>query len=305
MNKVERPNRLRRVQLAVPGSNVRMIERASASAADHVFLDLEDAVAPNAKAMARRTVIDALKNLEWGEKTVCVRINDTASPHCVDDIVEVVRGAGEHLDTIMIPKAMSARDIWFVDTLLSQIEAGLGHRRRIGLEALIEESQALLNIQEIATASPRMEALIFGMGDFAASQGVDVGILRGTVPYEGDIWYLPRFMVTAAARAAGLDAVDGPYASIRDLDGYRREAGRALSLGMVGKWALHPDQIAPALEIFTPRADDVALGRKLRAAYTQAQAAGKGSVEIDGAMIDLAVLRLFDNVLRRADLAGV
>lgn len=300
-----RPSRLRRSQLAVPASSMRKIESAAASKADHVFLDLEDAVAPAAKGEARKNVVEAANRLDWTGKTLCVRVNDIGTAWCIDDVLEVVGGAGDRVDTLMIPKAASARDIHYFDTLLTHLETKHNLRRRIGLEALIEEAEALIAVNEIAKASPRMEALIFGMGDYSASHGIDIGVLTGAMSYPGDVWYLPRFMITCAARAAGLDAVDGPYASVRDVEGYRREASRARALGMAGKWALHPSQIDAALEIFTPDAAQVAYGRKISAAYAEAQARGEGAVEIDGTMVDVAVVRLFDGLLRRADLAGV
>jgi citrate lyase subunit beta/citryl-CoA lyase len=299
------PARLRRVQLAVPGSNVRMIEKAAASAADHVFLDLEDAVAPSAKAEARNTVIEAVNRLDWGRKTVCVRINDTSSPHCHQDVIDVVRGCGARLDTIMLPKAMGARDVEFIDLLLGQVERAAGIARTIGIEVLIEEAAGLLNVASIARASPRVEALIFGMGDYAASQGVDLEVLTGRAAYPADLWYLPRFMITMAARAVGADAIDGPYAALSDIDGYRREAERARAVGMEGKWALHPAQIAPALEVFAPRVEEVSMGRKLEAEYRKAQAHGVGATQIDGVIVDAATVRAFHHVLRRASLAGL
>ncbi len=301
----DKPLRLRRVQLAVPGSSVRMIEKAAASRADHVFLDLEDAVAPSAKVAARRTVIEAVNTLDWGRKTVCVRVNDTGNPNCHADIVEVVSGAGTRLDTIMLPKVVRARDVEFADTLLTQLEASSGLARHIGLEVLIEETEGLLNAHAIASASPRVESLIFGMGDYAASQGVDLAVLTGRAAFPGDIWHVPRFLTTMAARAVGAEAIDGPYAAIRDADGFRREAERALAVGMSGKWALHPAQIDVALEVFTPRADEVQLGRRLKAGYERAQADGKGAVEVDGMMIDAATVRAFHHVLRRAELLGL
>lgn len=302
---MNQPKRRRRVQLAVPGSNARMIEKAASSTADHVFLDLEDAVAPNAKQTARETVARAVRALDWGAKTVCVRINDVGTPWCLDDLVAIVRGCGSRLDTIMLPKAVGARDVHFLETALAQLEAGQDRECPLGIEILIEEAAALQNVQAIATASSRAECLIFGMADYAASHGVDIAILDGREKYPGDIWYLPRFLITMAAGAAGLEAIDGPYGGIKDVEGYRREARLARSLGMSGKWALHPLQIDPALEIFTPRAEDVERARRIAVAYEQAQAEGTGAISLDGTFIDVAVVRLFDKVLERAQTAGV
>lgn len=298
-------SRRRRVQLAVPGSNAAMIEKASRSAADHVFLDLEDAVAPNAKEAARATVVEAIAGLDWADKTVCVRVNDIGTPWCLDDVVTVVRDAGPRLDTLMIPKAAAARDIHFFDTLLTQLETKLARERPIGLEILIEEVPGLHAAREIAAASARVECLILGMGDYAASHGIDLAVLDGRQAYPGDIWYLPRFLTVMAARSAGIDAIDGPYGAIKDSEGYRREAERARALGMSGKWALHPSQIDPALEIFTPRPEDVAMARRIHTAYAKAQEEGSGAIEVNGLFIDVAVARLFDKLLQRAEAIGV
>lgn len=300
-----RPQRLRRSQLAVPGSNEKMLAKAAASDADHVFCDLEDAVAPAAKPAARATIIAALNGADWGRKTRCVRINDVNTEWCHDDVIEIVTGARENLDTLMIPKATRPSDVRFVDLLLTQLEAKLGLVRRIGLEALIEEAEALQNVEAIAASSPRLEVLIFGMGDYSASQGIAVAEIGGDGGYPGDIWHYPRFRMTMAARAAGLDAVDGPYANFRKPEGYAEECRRAVALGMVGKWAIHPSQIAPAIEAFSPREKDVATARRLVAAYAEATAQGVGSVNIDGVMVDAASIRILCNVVARADLIGM
>lgn len=301
----QRPRRLRRSQLAVPGSSEKMIEKAAASAADHVFMDLEDAVAPIAKPAARGKIVHALKTLDWGKKTRCVRVNDLGTEWCHDDIIEVVTGAAEHLDTIMLPKALRASDVLFVDTLLSQLEKKLKLTRRIGLEVLIEEVEGLQNVDEIARSCPRLEAIIFGMGDYSASHGVDILSIGGTSDYPGDIWHYARFRLVMAARAAGIDAVDGPFGNFRDDEGFRREAKRAKTLGCVGKWAIHPAQIEPALEIFSPRQSDVDMARKMAAAYARAEADGIGSVNVDGMMVDAASIRILNNVIQRADLIGM
>ena len=301
----ERPQRLRRVQLSVPGSSEKMMAKGAASAADHVFLDLEDAVAPSAKVEARGKIVTALKTLDWGRKTRCVRINDLTTKYAYEDIITVVEGAGTHLDTIMIPKVMSGKDVYFVDTLLSQIEKKLGLKRRIGIELLIEEVQALINVEEICQSSPRLEAVIFGMGDYSASQGIDIRSVGGENSYPGDIWHYPRFKMVAAARAAGIDAVDGPYANFRKPEVYREECRRAAILGCVGKWAIHPAQIEPALEVFTPLQKDVDAARAMTRAYAKAEAEGLGAVNVDGVMVDAASVRIVGNLLRKADLIGM
>jgi citrate lyase subunit beta / citryl-CoA lyase len=299
----QKPKRARRSQLSVPGSNEKMLQKAAGSSADHVFCDLEDAVAPAAKVEARSKVCWALNNLDWGRKTRCVRINDVTTEWCHGDLIEIVEKAGTHLDTIMLTKPYTAADVLFVDRMLTQLERKLRLQRRIGIEVLIEEVQALQNVEAIATCSDRMESLIFGMGDYSASQGIDIQNI-GT-QYPGDIFHFARFRITMAARAAGIDAVDGPFGDFKDDAGYREEARRARSLGMVGKWAIHPAQIAPALETFSPTPDAVAKARRIEAAYREAAARGVGAVEIDGVMMDVAVLRLVRNVLDQADLYGL
>jgi len=301
----ERKKRLRRVELAVPASNERMMAKAAGSNADMVFLDLEDAVAPKAKVEARARAVEALKSLDWSGKTRCVRINDLGTEWAFEDIITVVEGAHQHLDVIMIPKVMRGSDVLFVDTLLSQLEKKLKIDRRIGLEVLIEEVEAMINVEEIARSSSRLEALIYGVGDFSASQGIDLGAVYGPNGYPGDIWHYGRQKITIAARAAGIDAIDGPFGNFKDAATYSEECRRAMLIGMVGKWAIHPAQIAPALEIFSPTPDAVAKARNMAAAYREAEAKGLGAVQIDGVMIDVAVLRLVKNTLDKADLYGL
>ncbi len=300
-----RPQRLRRVQLAVPGSSEKMMAKAAASAADHVFLDLEDAVAPLAKKAARGKIVTALKTLDWGRKTRCVRINDLGTKYAYEDIIEIVTGAGADLDTIMVPKVLSGADVHFVATLLNQIELNLGLTRRIGIEVLIEEVQALQHVEEICAASPRLECVIFGMGDYSASQGIDIRSIGGDNAYPGDIWHYARFRMIMAAKAAGIDPVDGPYANFKNPEAFLEEARRANILGCVGKWAIHPSQIAPALDVFTPKPEAVEKARKLAAAYAEAEAAGLGAVTIDGIMVDAASVRILGNILRKAALIGL
>ena len=301
----EKPKRARRSQLSVPGSSEKMLQKAATSAADHVFCDLEDAVAPSAKVEARSKISWALNNLDWGRKTRCVRINDVTTEWCHGDIIEIVETAGANLDTIMLTKPYSAADVIFLDRMLNQLEKKLKLQRKIGIEVLIEEVQALQNVEAIATCSERMECLIFGMGDYSGSQGIDIVNIGGTADYPGDIFHFARFRITMAARAAKIDAVDGPFGDFKDEAGYRQEARRARALGMVGKWAIHPAQIAPALEIFSPTPDVVAKARNMAAAYREAEAKGLGAVQIDGVMIDVAVLRLVKNTLDQADLYGL
>jgi citrate lyase subunit beta/citryl-CoA lyase len=301
----ERPRRLRRSQLSVPGSSEKMLAKAAASAADHVFCDLEDAVALSAKVDARGKVIQALRTLDWKRKTRCVRINDLETPFAHDDIIAIVTAAHDCLDTIMIPKVKSARDVLWVETLLIQLERKLGITRRIGLEVLIEEVEGMMRVEEIAASTPRLECLIFGMGDYSASQGIDSAFVNGSGIYPGDIWHYPRYKMMIAARANRLDAVDGPFADFHNDAGYREEATRALTLGCVGKWAIHPSQIQPALETFSPKMKDVERARTLTKAYNEAQARGEGAVQVDGVMVDVASIRILQNTLDRAALIGM
>ncbi len=300
-----RPTRLRRCELSTPGSSEKMMAKAAASAADLVFLDLEDAVAPSAKREARGKIVTALKELDWGKKTRCVRINDLGTEYAYEDIIEVMEGAADCLDVIMVPKVMSATDVLWADTLLSQIEKKMKLNKRIGLEVLIEEVQAMINVEEIARSTPRLEAMIFGMGDFSASQGVEVGAIGGGGDYPGDIWHYQRHKMIIAARAAGIDAVDGPYANFKDAEGYRREATRGRILGCVGKWAIHPAQIEIANEVFTPDPAEVESARKLCDAYAKAEAEGLGAVNVDGVMADAATVRIVQNLIRKAELIGM
>jgi citrate lyase subunit beta / citryl-CoA lyase len=298
--------RLRRSELSTPASNERMMEKAAASNADLVFLDLEDSVSPTEKVPSRAKVIRALKTLDWGKKTRTVRINDLETEYAYQDIISVVEEAGEYLDIIIVPKVKSAKDVWWVDVLLSQIEKRLQRTRRIGIEVLIEEVEAMLNVEEIARSSPRLEALIFGPADYSASQGMDSGVIEGDLDaYPGDPWHYARNKIAIAARAAGIDAIDGAYPDFKNLDGYRRECIRAKTLGFVGKWAIHLQQVAIANQVFSPTPEEVAYARKLDAAYTEALAKGLGAIAVDGKMIDVAVVRSLRNVIRKADLIGM
>ena len=301
----QRPRRARRSQLSVPGSSEKMLQKGAESAADHVFCDLEDAVAPSVKVEARDKIAWALNTLDWGKKTRCVRINDVTTEWCHGDIITVVEKAGANIDTIMLTKPYSAADVVFLDRMLLQLEKRLKLDRRIGIEVLIEEVQALQNVEEISRCSDRLECLIFGMGDYSGSQGIDTRDIGGDGGYPGDIFHYARWRITMAARAAGIDAVDGPYANFKNEDGFRQEAMRAKALGMVGKWAIHPSQIAPALEVFSPSAAEVARSRRMRDAYFEAEARGLGAVQVDGVMVDVAVLRLVKNTLDKADLYGL
>ena len=295
--------RARRAELATPASSEKMCEKAARSGADLVFLDLEDACAPIAKEGARSIAVRALTELDWGRTVRAVRINGLGTPWCHGDIIEVVTGAGDALDVLIVPKARSARDVWWVDVLLTQLETKLGLRRRIGLEVLVEESEGLANAVEIARASDRLEAIIFGAGDLSASQRARVdGNFDPAGDYPGDFWHFARFQVVTAARAAGIDAIDAPYPAYQDPDGYRRSATQASLLGFDGKWAIHPSQIPIAHEVFSPTEEEIADAKASIEAYRQAEAEGVGAIGRDGKLVDAAHMRLAENILYKASL---
>lgn len=297
--------RSRRSELATPASSEKMCEKASSSGADLVFLDLEDACAPAAKEGARATAVAALTELDWGRTVRAVRINGIDTPWCHDDMIEVVTGAGNHLDVLIVPKARTARDVWWIDVLVTQLEAKLRRPRRIGLEVLIEESEGLANAAEIARSSDRLEAVIFGAGDLSASQRARVdGNFDPVGEYPGDFWHFARFQVLTAARAAGIDAIDAPYPAYQDPDGYRRAATHASLLGFDGKWCIHPSQIEIADEVFAPTVEEVEAARRAIEDYRAAEAEGIGAIGRDGRLVDAAHMRLADNVLRKAALAA-
>jgi len=298
--------RLRRSELSTPGSSERMIERAAASDADFVFLDLEDAVAPAEKVPARAKIIHGLRTHDWGRKTRAVRINSLDTQWAYEDVIQIVEQAGDHLDMIIVPKVKSASDVLWVDTLLTQIEKKLGMSRRIGMEVLIEEVEAMVCAEAIAASTPRLEALIFGPGDYSASQGVRSNAASGeSKEYPGDVWHYARNKVVIAARAAGIEAVDGPFADFSDPEGYRRECTKAAVLGLTGKWCIHPNQVPIANEVFSPTPQQVERARKLVTAYEEAERQGLGSVAVDGVMVDAASVRVMRNVTAKADLIGI
>jgi citrate lyase subunit beta/citryl-CoA lyase len=282
-----------------------MCRKAPSAGADLVFLDLEDACAPNAKEAARGTAVAALTELDWGRTVRAVRINGVDTPWCHDDVIELVTGAGRCLDVLIVPKARTARDVWWIDVLLTQLEAKLGLDRPIGLEVLIEEAEGLANAAEIARSSPRLEAIIFGAGDLSASLRARVdGNFDPAGDYPGDFWHAARVQVLTAARAAGIDAIDAPYPAYQDPDGYRRSATHASLLGFDGKWAIHPSQVPIANEVFAPTDDEVAAARDAIAVYRASEAEGVGAIGRDGRLVDAAHMRHAENVLRLAELHG-
>ncbi|WP_092808242.1 HpcH/HpaI aldolase/citrate lyase family protein [Rhodococcus globerulus] len=297
--------RPRRSELSTPGSNEKMLAAAARSDADLVFMDLEDSVAPSEKCTARAKVVQALTTLDWKPRTRAVRVNSIETPYAYRDIIDIVEGARDALDVIILPKAKSGKDIWWVSCLLDQLEDDLELTKRIGLEVLIEEVEGLINVEEIATATPRLESLIFGPGDFAGSQGVPEYAIGESSHYPGDIWHHARTKIVVAARAAKIDAIDGPYPAISNLDGFRREAQWSAALGFQGKWALHPTQISPLNDVFAPDAAGVERARRLAKAYRDAESRGLGAITIDGEMVDAASIRLVRNKLEIAELLGM
>jgi citrate lyase subunit beta / citryl-CoA lyase len=300
----ERVPRARRSELATPASSERMCEKAPTSGADLVFLDLEDACAPAAKESARKIAIAALTELDWGRTVRAVRVNGLETAWCHDDIIEIVAGARERVDVLIVPKARTARDVWWVDVLLTQLEAKLGLTKRTALEVLIEDAEGLANAVEIARASDRLEALIFGAGDLSASLHARVdGNFDPMSEYPGDFWHFARAQVVTAARVAGLDAIDAPYPAYEDPDGYRRSAVQGSLLGFDGKWAIHPSQIPIANEVFSPTADEIDAARRSIEEYRAAEAQGVGAIGSDGRLVDAAHMRLANNVLHKSELA--
>jgi citrate lyase subunit beta/citryl-CoA lyase len=296
--------RARRSELATPASSEKMCAKAPSAGADLVFLDLEDACAPAAKDSARAIAVAALTGQDWGRVVRAVRINGIDTVWCHDDIIEIVTGAGDALDVLIVPKVRAARDVWWVDVLLRQLEAKLGLRTRIALEVLIEDAEGLANAVEIAKASDRVEAVIFGAGDLSASQHARVdGNFDPISEYPGDFWHFARAQVVTAARVAGVDAVDAPYPAYQDPEGYRRAAIHGSLLGFDGKWAIHPSQVPIANEVFSPTAEEVEAARRSMEEYRAAEARGVGAIGSDGRLVDAAHMRVAENILHKATIA--
>ncbi|MCP4993912.1 MAG: CoA ester lyase [Gammaproteobacteria bacterium] len=308
--------RLNRSTLAVPGSNPRFIEKAPQSEADIIFFDLEDSVAPDRKEQARKDVIAALNDLDFGTKSISVRINGLDTHYMYRDLVDIVEQAGHRLDLILIPKVGTAADIYAVDMLLTQIEQAKRIKNRIGIEILIETPQGIQNIFEIAAASPRNESILFGSADYAAASGAQITMIGGPNPdyhiltspdgegvrstHWGDMWHFPLARLVAAARANGLRPIDGPFADIKDPDGWLASANRARVLGCEGKMVIHPGQIQLANELFKPSDTEVTHANRVLKAMEEAEQAGAGAVTLDGKMIDIASIRQAENTVKKA-----
>jgi len=304
---VSRPPRARRSCHAVPATAPRMVERATALDADMVFLDLEDSVAPEAKGEASRAAVVAALRRDWRAPTVGVRVNAVGGPHCHGDLAAVVAGAGDRLDVVVLPKVEDEGQVAFAHHLLSGLESEAGlPPGRIGLEAQIESARGLVRAEAIAAACPgRLEALVLGPGDLAASLGMPQTTIGAPVPgYPGDGWHHALTRVLVAARAAGLQAVDGPYAGLRDEEGLRAAAARARALGYDGKWSIHPDQVPVLNAVFAVGDEEVARAREILGAHARAGSEGRGAARLAGEMIDEATRRMAEGVLARARREG-
>jgi citrate lyase beta subunit len=296
-------DRLSRSMLFVPASRMEMITKAAQSAADAICLDLEDSVAPEQKEASRANVVQALQHVDFGARTRMLRINALDTPFAYRDVIEIMEAAGERLDLIMLPKTHDASDVRFLDTLLSQIEMRLRLSQRIGIEAQIETASGFLWLREIAQSSPRLEALIFGPGDYAASMRMPLANIgeadEHDALYPGHRWHAVMHSIVAAARTCGLRCMDGPYANFKDEAGFERACRGALALGFDGKQCIHPSQLAAANRIFAPTPDELAWAHAVVEAYEQASAAGRGAISVQGKMIDAANIRMAQTTLRR------
>jgi citrate lyase subunit beta / citryl-CoA lyase len=299
--------RPRRSCLSVPGSSPKMLGKAPTLPADEVFMDLEDSVAPGEKESARSNVIEALRTGDWGDKTVVVRINAIDTRWAYRDVIDIVEAAGQHIHCIMIPKVQSPGEVEFVDHLLRMIEETEGFEHRIGIEAQIENGPGLTLIDEIAFSSDRLETLIFGPGDMAAALGMPSLTVGEVVDdYPGDHWHWVLMRILVAARSAGLQAIDGPYAKIRDLDGYREVARRARILGYDGKWVLHPGQVDVANEIFSPSQEEYERAEDILEAYRRATDVDRlGAAMFGDEMIDEASRKMAEVTSMRGRAAGM
>ncbi len=311
------PARPNRCQLFGPGSRPELFEKMAASAADVVNLDLEDSVSPADKAAARANIILAINEIDWGNKTLSVRINGLDSPFWYRDVVDLLEEAGERLDLIMIPKCGTAADVYAVDALVSSIEQAKGRGRRLGFEALIETAPGFAHVEAIAAASPRLQSMSLGAADFAASMGMQTTGIGGTqegyymlppvgaeprLPVYGDPWHGVTAALVAACRTHGLLPVDGPFGDFSDTEGFRAQARRAATLGMVGKWAIHPKQVALANEVFTPSETAVTEAREILAAMAKAEAGGQGAAVYKGRLVDIASIRQAQVIVRQAEM---
>ena len=306
------PARPNRCQLFGPGSRPALFAKMAASAADVVNLDLEDSVAPADKAAARATVIEAIGSVDWGNKVLSVRINGLDTPWWYRDVVDLLEQAGDRLDQIMIPKVGCAADVYAVDALVTAVERAKGRSKPIAFEVIIESAAGISHVEEIAASSPRLQAMSLGAADFAASMGMQTTGIGGTqeayymahqgAKYWSDPWHWAQAAIVAACRTHGVLPVDGPFGDFSDDEGFRAQARRSATLGMVGKWAIHPKQVALANEVFTPSDAAVTEAREILAAMEAASARGEGATVYKGRLVDIASIKQAEVIVRQAEM---
>ena len=306
------PARPNRCQLFGPGSRPALFEKMAASGADVINLDLEDSVAPTDKDQARANIIEAINTLDWGAKYLSVRINGLDTPFWYRDVVDLLEQAGDRLDQIMIPKVGCAADVYAVDALVTAIERAKGRTKPISFEVIIESAAGIAHVEDIAASSPRLQAMSLGAADFAASMGMQTTGIGGTqenyymlregVRHWSDPWHWAQAAIVAACRTHGILPVDGPFGDFSDDEGYRAQARRSATLGMVGKWAIHPKQIALANEVFTPSDSAVAEAREILAAMEAAKARGEGATVYKGRLVDIASIKQAEVIVRQAEM---
>lgn len=306
------PARPNRCQLFGPGSNTKLFEKMAASEADVINLDLEDSVAPSDKDAARANVIAAINSIEWGKKTLSVRINGLDTPYWYRDVVDLMEQAGPRLDQIMIPKVGCGEDVYAVDALVTAIERAKGRKKPVDFEVIIESAAGIAHVEAIAASSPRLKAMSLGAADFAASMGMQTTGIGGTqenyyMLREGqkhwpDPWHWAQAAIVAACRTHGILPVDGPFGDFSDDEGYIAQARRSATLGMVGKWAIHPKQIALANQVFTPSEEAVAEAREILAAMEEAKRTGAGATVYKGRLVDIASIKQAEVVVTQAEL---
>lgn len=306
------PARPNRCQLFGPGSRPAIFAKMAASAADVINLDLEDSVAPSDKDIARANVIEAISSVDWGHKTLSVRINGLDTPWWYRDVVDLLEKGGERLDLIMIPKVGCAEDLYAVDALVTAVERAMGRTKPIGFEVIIESATGISHVEEIAKGSPRLQAMSLGAADFAASMGMQTTGIGGTqenyymlregMRHWSDPWHWAQAAIVAACRTHGILPVDGPFGDFSDDEGFRAQALRSATLGMVGKWAIHPKQVTLANEVFTPSDAAVAEAREILAAMDAAKARGEGATVYKGRLVDIASIKQAEVIVRQAEL---
>ena len=288
MTSIIKKIRPRRCQLSVPASSKKMIEKAASIKVDGVILDLEDSVAPDQKESARHQIIDGITQLDWKASSISVRINATSTEWCHQDIIELVSSCSEKIATLIVPMVNTPNDLIFVETLIKQLAIRNSSAAEIGIEGLIETVEGLSNVDKIAQSSEKLEALVLGMGDYAASQRMQINTIGDVSSEAGDIWQYPRYRLIVACHANGINPIDGPYADVKDISGLKQDSKKTSLIGMMGKWAIHPDQVTPITEAFTPGKDVIWTARKQKTAYEKGLSEGLGSVSVDGVMVDAA-----------------